>query len=137
MDDTTRITIPCLELPVGPYEAVSVRGNAPVPVQVVYCYEPGEPEVHTFANGDPGEPGCPPYFDFKHIWTVESLVLASTDGKIRTLIAEGTDIHDMLALSELAAVESIVMAQRQFEADQARIDAAGPRRRRAQLGGRA
>jgi hypothetical protein len=136
LDYTTRITIPSLELALGPYEALSVRGNAPVSVQVQYCYEPAEPDVHTLPNGDPGEPGCPAEFDFKRILTVESLVLASDDGDFRLLVKAGADLYKVMAISELDDIENAVMASRKFEADQARIDNAKPRRRGVLLGDR-
>lgn len=37
-------------------------------VTVEYSYEPGEPEVHTLSNGDPGTPGYGPGVDVYHVW---------------------------------------------------------------------
>jgi len=37
-------------------------------VLVEYAYDPGEPEVWTEPNGDPGTPGTGPSVDIYHVW---------------------------------------------------------------------
>jgi hypothetical protein len=37
-------------------------------VEVEYYYYPGEPEVHTESNGDPGTPGTAPSAEMIRIW---------------------------------------------------------------------
>lgn len=37
-------------------------------VEVEYYYYPGEDEVHTESNGDPGTPGSPASAEMVHIW---------------------------------------------------------------------
>jgi len=37
-------------------------------VEVEYYYYPGEAEVHTEPNGDPGTPGSPASAEMVHIW---------------------------------------------------------------------
>ena len=36
--------------------------------EVEYTFDPGEPEVHTETNGDPGTPGTGPSVDVHRIW---------------------------------------------------------------------
>tara|TARA_R110000803_G_scaffold121628_1_gene189725 strand:- start:374 stop:634 length:261 start_codon:yes stop_codon:yes gene_type:complete len=36
--------------------------------EVEYTFDPGEPEVHTESNGDPGTPGTGPSVDVHRIW---------------------------------------------------------------------
>jgi len=38
-----------------------------VDLEVVFDYEPGEPEVRTYSNGDPGHPGCPESLDITSV----------------------------------------------------------------------
>jgi len=37
-------------------------------VEVEYYYYPGEDEIHTLPNGDPGTPGSPPSAEMVHVW---------------------------------------------------------------------
>ena len=39
-------------------------------VHLEYTYEPGEPEVHTLPNGDPGYPGSSATVDIEHAWAI-------------------------------------------------------------------
>ena len=36
-------------------------------LDVHYEYDPGEPMIHTYPNGDPGHPGSGPSVEFKEI----------------------------------------------------------------------
>lgn len=36
--------------------------------EVEYTFDPGEPEVHTESNGDPGTPGIGPSIEITRIW---------------------------------------------------------------------
>lgn len=39
-----------------------------IEVEVVYTYDPGEPDQIYDSNGDPGTPGYGPSIDIHHIW---------------------------------------------------------------------
>ena len=39
-------------------------------IEFHYNYEPGEPEVHTYSNGDPGHPGSGPTVSILSAWFV-------------------------------------------------------------------
>lgn len=123
MDYTTRLTIPELELAVGPYETASVRLIAPALVQVAYLFEPGYPAILTLPNGDPGEPGEPDLFDWKHITTLHPVTFVSDDDALRLHIKTGIDIYPLLTSRELAVLEREVMAERRRAAEDARLDA--------------
>tara|TARA_R110000764_G_scaffold221013_1_gene309350 strand:- start:79 stop:339 length:261 start_codon:yes stop_codon:yes gene_type:complete len=45
--------------------------------EVEYTFDPGEPEVHTETNGDPGTPGTGPSVDVHRIW----VELESNEGR--------------------------------------------------------
>lgn len=122
MDHTARLTIPDLELAVGPYEAASVRLMAPAKVDVEYVYERGYPALPTFANGDPGEPGMPDEFDFKRIITLHPLDLVSSDNSLHLVVCAGSDIYSLLTIAELATLEDQVLADLRDDADQVRVD---------------
>jgi hypothetical protein len=43
-------------------------------VKIEFDYDPGEPMVWTYPNGDPGHPGEPPSCEIHHVWwdTIDS-----------------------------------------------------------------
>jgi hypothetical protein len=130
-----RLTIPTLELAVGPYEAASVRLFAPFPVEVTYTYEPGYDAVHTLPNGDPGEPGLDSSFEFDSVITLMPLVLLSCDGLLKMEMAVGFDLLPHLSPSELEELEELTFEARDEDIAQDRIDFM-PRPRAFLLGGR-
>tara|TARA_R110001592_G_scaffold51221_1_gene157817 strand:+ start:3050 stop:3310 length:261 start_codon:yes stop_codon:yes gene_type:complete len=45
--------------------------------EIEYSFDPGEPEVHTESNGDPGTPGTGPSVEVERIW----VELESNEGR--------------------------------------------------------
>jgi len=42
--------------------------DVPYIVTIEYEYDPGEPMIHTYPNGDPGHPGSAPSVTIYHAW---------------------------------------------------------------------
>jgi hypothetical protein len=56
-------------------------------LEVEYYYQPGDPGVHTYANGDPGHPPTPPEVDITSVQWIKEI-----EGKKR----EYVNIDDLL-----------------------------------------
>jgi hypothetical protein len=60
-------------------------------VEVVYTYDPGEPDQMYDSNGDPGTPGYGPSIDIHHIWAE----LTNNEGSTSIV-----DIYDLTMVGE-------------------------------------
>jgi hypothetical protein len=125
LDHTLIHTLPDVVMTYPGLADLRFRLGGPAPVQVQFVHEPGTPDLPTLRNGDPGEPGVPEYFDFKHIITQRALVLTTPDGELRTLIPRGYDLCKVLDQRQLDALEWALLARRRAADDDARLDTMG------------
>lgn len=70
-----------------------------IEAEVHYDYEPGEREVLTLANGDPGEPGYPSDVSIDKVITTQECTLYGDGCKL--VIEAGIDVLDMLTIDQI------------------------------------
>ena len=69
------------------------------PVTVEFDYQPGEKEIWTLSNGDPGHPGCPEEIEILRIlWETKDI-------KGNSVIV---DVYDILPDSEIEQIEAMM-----------------------------
>jgi hypothetical protein len=99
-------SLPRLEQPFGPDQAVTLRLLGHAKLNIQFIYEPGYTGAAYDAGGEPGsDPGAPEFFDFKRITIIDPLVLLSDDGKVRTIMEAGYELSEHLTERELRDIE--------------------------------
>jgi hypothetical protein len=123
LEYTLPFILPDLELAVGPYEAASVRLEAPASLKIQFVYESGYTGAACDAGREPGsDPGAPESFDFKHIISVDPMVLTSSTHDLRLVVQKGADIYSLLTNRELQEIELELLKRHRLLTQEAKVD---------------
>lgn len=96
-----------------------------IEAEVHFGYEPGEREMLTRPNGDPGEPGYPPSVHIEKVITTKECTLYGDGCKL--VIEPGVDVREYLSLRQIDDEEGDILEwleqKWEYERGEAMIDA--------------
>tara|TARA_R110001606_G_scaffold238678_1_gene386690 strand:+ start:1662 stop:1934 length:273 start_codon:yes stop_codon:yes gene_type:complete len=86
-------------------ESYIYNTNRDLEIEFVYDYEPGEPMIHTYPNGDPGHPGVNP-----EIKIIKALVILKERNSENTIEIDLNELYEELDI-DLDHIEDLILKE--------------------------